>query len=331
MIMSLGVDTSRIIYANPTKDSTHLNFAARVGVKQVTFDNSDELHKLKARHPSAELFVRITTDDSGSLCSFKDKFGASLDITKNLLATAKSLGLNVVGVSFHVGSGDADPYSPSKAAAFVKAVQDARIVFDQAAVIGYDLKTLDIGGGFSGDRFEVVAETLSPVLDNNFPPSIRIISEPGRYYVSSAFTLANRIIGADVKRSPSVMGMPYKLTLNDGVYGNFAAIFYDHMDPVPQILSKRNPSNQSTNYMLWGQTCDGLDAIKESYTLNGLLNEGDWLFFEEMGAYTKCCAMSFNGFTDAHDVVYVSSVPGASALLGYTTRLSIGGVARAKV
>lgn len=34
-----------------------------------------------------------------------------------------------------------------------------------------------------------------------------------------------------------------------------------------------------------------------------------------MTAYTKCSATRFNGFTDSHDVVYVCSEPGASALL----------------
>ena len=68
----------------------------------------------------------VLTDDSSSLCRLSLKFGASLDSTKSLLELAKELGLNVVGVSFHVGSGASDP------AAFLKAVQDARFVFDQA-------------------------------------------------------------------------------------------------------------------------------------------------------------------------------------------------------
>jgi ornithine decarboxylase len=46
------------------------------------------------------------------------------------------------------------------------------------------------------------------------------------------------------------------------------------------------------------------------------LDVGDWLYFEDMGAYTKCSATKFNGFTDSHDVVYVCSEPGAKALLG---------------
>jgi ornithine decarboxylase len=36
-----------------------------------------------------------------------------------------------------------------------------------------------------------------------------------------------------------------------------------------------------------------------------------------MGAYTKCSATRFNGFSDNHEVIYISSEAGASALLEY--------------
>ena len=288
-----------------------MRFAAERGVKQMTFDNSDELYKIKRFFPDAELFLRILTDDSTSLCRLSDKFGASLDTTIDLLTLAKDLELNVTGVSFHVGSGASDPQS------FDKAVRDARIVFDEAADIGYNLKTLDVGGGFSGDLFESMANVLSKALDENFPSSVRIIGEPGRYYVASAFTLACNIIARRDFRNPATLETNYMLYLNDGVYGNFSSLIFDHQIASPRILSKCDRSTRSTEYSLWGPSCDGIDRVTETCTLQGLLNVGDWLYFEEMGAYTRCSATKFNGFTNNHDVLYVSSEPGASALLNF--------------
>jgi ornithine decarboxylase len=72
-----------------------------------------------------------------------------------------------------------------------------------------------------------------------------------------------------------------------------------------------------TEYSIWGPTCDGIDVISQSCVFPDVIDVGDWLYFEGMGAYTKCSATRFNGFTDAHDVVYVCSEPGASALLGF--------------
>ncbi|KAL8938088.1 MAG: hypothetical protein Q9211_003366 [Gyalolechia sp. 1 TL-2023] len=312
-VLALGVDPSRIIYAQPCKTKSYVRYAAQHGVKQMTFDNADELYKTKAHFPDAELFLRILTDDSSSLCRLSLKFGASLDYTKELLQLAKDLGLNVVGVSFHVGSGASDPQS------FAKAVQDSRTVFDQAADVGFELKTLDVGGGFSGDTFEAMAHVLSEALDEYFPPSVRIIGEPGRYYVSSAFTLACNVIARRDIQDPASLLTSYMLYLNDGVYGNFSSIIFDHQHPSPRILSKNGDgkNDQLVDYSIWGPSCDGIDLISGACTLRGVLDVGDWLYFEDMGAYTKCSATKFNGFTDSHEVIYISSEPGASALLNY--------------
>jgi ornithine decarboxylase len=276
----------------------------------MTFDNADELHKIKAIFPDAELVLRILTDDSASLCRLSAKFGASLDKTEELLGLAKSLGLNVTGVSFHVGSGASDP------ASFTKAVEDARMVFDQAAATDFDLRLLDVGGGFVDGTFEIFASALTEALDEHFPSHIRIIGEPGRYYVANAFTLATNIIARRDVQEKLTGDQAYMIYLNDGVYGNFSNIIFDHQHPVPQILDSGDRFETPTEYSVWGPTCDGIDVITERCTLPGLLNVGDWLFFEEMGAYTKCSATRFNGFTDDHEVIYVSSEPGAIALVG---------------
>ncbi|KAI9818115.1 MAG: Ornithine decarboxylase [Pycnora praestabilis] len=319
-VLSTGVDPSRIIYAQPCKTKSYVRYAAKAGVKQMTFDNADELYKTKQLFPDAELFLRILTDDSSSLCRLSLKFGASLDSTQDLLNLAKNLGLNVVGVSFHVGSGASDP------AAFTKAVQDARVVFEQAENVGFNMKTLDIGGGFSGDTFEEMARVLSQALDDYFPPHIRVIGEPGRYYVSSAFSLACNVIARRTVEDPAMRTSSYMIYLNDGVYGNFSSIMFDHQHPIPQILKTGNRflhdrkaseygTQAVTEYSVWGPTCDGIDCIAETCSFPEVLDVGDWLYFKEMGAYTKCSATRFNGFTDRHDVLYVSSEPGASALL----------------
>lgn len=46
---------------------------------------------------------------------------------------------------------------------------------------------------------------------------------------------------------------------------------------------------------IWGPTCDGLDQVIENILLPEL-KLGDWLIFENMGAYTLPVASPFNGF-----------------------------------
>lgn len=319
-VINMGVDPSRIIYAQPCKTNSYVRYAASQGVKQMTFDNTDELYKIKKLYPGAELFLRISTDDSSSLCRLSLKFGAALDSTNQLLTLAKELGLNVVGVSFHVGSGASDPL------AFESAVKDARTVFNQAEGHGFYLHTLDVGGGFSSDTFEMMAAVLSQALDEYMPSHVNIIGEPGRYYVSQAFTLACHIIARRTIVDPVSGTKSYMLYLNDGLYGNFSSIMFDHQNPVAQVLRTgerfyfdtiaAHPSTHGIEYSIWGPTCDGIDRIAESIRFDHVLDVGDWLYFEEMGAYTKCSATRFNGFSDAHDVLYIASDSGAKALLG---------------
>ncbi|KXJ93330.1 ornithine decarboxylase [Microdochium bolleyi] len=323
-VLNIGVDPSRIIYAQPCKTNSYVRYVANQNVKQMTFDNADELRKIAKLYPEAELYLRILTDDSSSLCRLSLKFGASLDDTDNLLSLAKDLGLNVVGVSFHVGSGASDPL------AFLKAVQDAKHVFGQAASHGFDLMTLDVGGGFSGDTFEQMAAVLRNALDEYFPPNINIIAEPGRYYVSTAFTIACNIIARRAIENPISGETSYMAYLNDGLYGNFSSIMFDHQHPEAKVLRVAKSTLYNTpyanaipetlqagiEYSIWGPTCDGIDRITESIRFDHELDVGDWLYFEDMGAYTKCSATKFNGFSDAHDVIYVCSEPGAVALLG---------------
>jgi len=190
-----GVEPSRIIFANPCKATSFVRSAAKAGVDMMTFDNADELYKIARTHPAAKLVVRILTDDSKSLCALGIKFGAPLATVPGLLAKAKELRLNVIGVSFHVGSGCYD------SSTYTDAVKRSRAVFDMGKEAGYDFGLLDVGGGFEDATFENTAVVLKEAIDEYFPDrrGIRVIAEPGRFYVSKAFCLATNIIA---RRAP---------------------------------------------------------------------------------------------------------------------------------
>lgn len=110
-----GIQGDKIVYANPAKFLEHIQFAAETGVCRTVFDGEDELYKLAKVNDKLpegkklELLLRITTDDKNSVCSFSNKFGCPVEEGPALLKIAHELGLNVTGVSFHVGSGCGDP------------------------------------------------------------------------------------------------------------------------------------------------------------------------------------------------------------------------------
>ncbi|KAL8949754.1 MAG: hypothetical protein Q9222_004170 [Ikaeria aurantiellina] len=316
MVLDLDVTPDRIIYAQPNKHHSHLRFARRHGIRKMTFDGVDELHKIKEIYPEPQLLLRIITDDSSSRCQFSAKFGAPMSTTQSLLEVARAFELDVVGVSFHIGSAAVNP------GLFIQAARDSQAVFEQALDYGFKLTFLDVGGGFSDESFDIMSRTLSETLSASFPGGVRFLAEPGRYLVSTAFTVACLIIAR--REIVSEDGMPhYTLTLNDGVYGSFMDCLLSHWQRQPQILrcASGERRDQGIRYTIWGPTCDGVDLVVKDAFLDHLLSVGDWVYFSGMGAYSLCLSTSFNGFSNVRRVHYTSSDPAARELLGYRFRI----------
>jgi ornithine decarboxylase len=74
-------------------------------VEVTTFDCVSELHKIAAGYPSFKCVLRIRCDDASAKINLGLKYGADMCDVPMLLGLARDLGLQVVGVSFHVGSG----------------------------------------------------------------------------------------------------------------------------------------------------------------------------------------------------------------------------------
>jgi len=303
-VLACGVDPANIIYANPCKTKYFIKHAKSVGVDLMTFDNELELHKIAQINPGARLVLRIKGNERTSRCKFNIKFGADLDICYDLLKVAKQLDLNVVGVSFHNGSDceEADAYHQSIAA--------CKAVFTMGKELGHDMTILDIGGGFPGDdrarvSFEELAATINSALDSFFPPGcgVDIIAEPGRYYVASSMTLATMVIAKRVQYDEKLGHDGYMYYLNDGVYGAFNNVIFEHGIPTPQLLDERTRSKRKLrSTVMWGPTCDSIDCIRRDFTFPEL-QVGEWVIFKNMGAYSCCVATTFNGFERATVII----------------------------
>ena len=134
----------KIILAPAVKRPADLRCIAEHGVKFTTFDSVSELHKMfAARLHFCKLVLRIKADDPMARISFGAKFGAHMDDIPKLLSTAQLLGMNIVGVSFHVGSSSRNPN------AYKHAIQHAEDVFKQGHY-GFKMNLLDLGGGYTG-------------------------------------------------------------------------------------------------------------------------------------------------------------------------------------
>jgi len=302
-ILGSGVEASRIIYANPTKMKSHINYAKSCGVELMTFDNKDELNKIAECYPESKLVLRIITDDSQSVCRFSTKFGAPLNLCSSLLKHAKELNLNVVGISFHVGSGC------MSATSFEHAVRSAHKIFKEAEQVGYNFTLLDLGGGWPGTEdgkisFSEIANHIRPIVDELFPQEIEIIAEPGRYFVADSHTLAVNVFAKRTVESPDPSEKKsFLYYVNDGVYQSFNCIFFDHIYPTPLVFETKERV-ETYRCTIFGPTCDSMDCIGKDIYLPEL-EVGEWLYFKNMGAYTVAAASPFNGFKSCPTTYFI--------------------------
>uniref|UniRef100_A0A6C0JJL3 ornithine decarboxylase n=1 Tax=viral metagenome TaxID=1070528 RepID=A0A6C0JJL3_9ZZZZ len=307
-INEITKDPSRIIFANPVKMSSQIRFARSNDVDLMTYDSEEELYKIKLYHPYAKLILRLAVDDSKSKCRFNKKFGTKLGQVKELLMIAKTLKLDVTGFSFHVGSGCSSEES------FYDAIHTCRQAADIAKELGIIIKMIDIGGGFPGvDRsvkFEDIAKRVNDGIGNFFGEelengSIQFIAEPGRYFVENTHTLVLNVIGKK-RVIDDVDGDCETIiyTLNDGVYGSFNCMIFDHCLPV--ILPFNERDGKLLKSRIFGITCDSMDMIADEIMLPDLAI-GEWLYVENFGSYTIAASSSFNGFkTDVFKYIYRS-------------------------
>jgi len=311
-----GIDVNDIIFANPCKQVEHILYAKQHNVSMMTFDNPFELEKIHKHFPDARLVLRLLPDDSHSLMPFGSKFGASCSEATTLIAQCKSLGMSLIGVSFHVGSGC------FSSIAWVEALKLARQVFDEAKSYGYHMTLVDIGGGFPGVEnghlpLATIGPDVAPIADALFPSDVRIIAEPGRFFCTQSTTLACTVVSkrerlvaipipsasstdaasSNANGTPTTQLEPeFQLYLSDGIYGSMNCVVFDHaiLSPTP-LTDTPDATRTLQRTTMWGPTCDSIDVVVKGIPFPDV-HVGEWIFFENMGAYTSAAASSFNGF-----------------------------------
>jgi len=294
-IIEITNDPSRIIFANPCKMTSHIKYARSNDVDLMTFDCEEELYKIKSYHPYANVILRLAVDDSKSKCKFNKKFGCKLDKVEELLTISKILKLNVVGFSFHVGS-DCD-----SADIYYDALKSCFNACKLAEKLDINIKIIDVGGGFPGiDKditFEKIANKINEGIKDMFKDKLKLkeikfIAEPGRFFAQDSHTLVLNVIGKKkIKNEENEDVIVYYL--NDGIYGSFNCIYFDHCSPLILPFNKRYDKLHKS--IIFGPTCDSIDLITDNIMLPELAI-GDWIYVENFGAYTLAASSWFNGF-----------------------------------
>ena len=151
---------------------------------------------------------------------------------------------------------------------------------------------LDIGGGILYDT------ELKDILGWTKYLPFKIIAELGRYFAGPSYHLAIQVT-AKTQRG---------IFIDNGVYHDLNVYNRDHWK-FPKLTHYYDIKNDSIveikeeicNYQcknIFGPTCDSHDVISDCVIpIN--IEIGDWIFMDNMGAYTKAASVNFNGIISA--------------------------------
>lgn len=293
LALSQGAKPEQIIFANTVKRPEALAYARKNKINLVTFDNEPELYKIAEHAPGSRVLARLKVSNLGSIVELSLKFGADEDQMVPMLLKAKSLGLKPEGISFHVGS------QCTNIENYLRAFEQTARIVEEASKRGLQIRMIDIGGGFPIRHFkedkieiETFATKLRREMDRLFDKSIDLIAEPGRALVGPAGMLITRVVGRSIRNNKNYY------YLDDGVYGDFSGIVFDHAKYEFKTLVK----TQRYSSILAGPTCDSFDTISLAEDLPEL-DVGSVIYVPNIGAYSCASALTFNGIPPAKTIV----------------------------
>jgi ornithine decarboxylase len=292
--LTLGVQSERICFGNTIKRESDIASARAIGIDLYAFDSPAELDKIARAAPGARVYCRLSVHGRGAEWPLTRKFGCSPQLAPDLLVHARTLGLRPVGVSFHVGSQQADPHQ------WAIAIGHAAEVFRVCHRQGMALELLDVGGGLPAQYRTPIpplasyADAILSATGRHFgasPP--RLMIEPGRYMVGDAGLLRSQVLLIARHGTHDRRRWVY---VDAGRYNGLAET---QGEMIYYPIRTARDGGPCEPVVLAGPTCDSTDIIYDRavYALPLDLRIGDTVDFLTAGAYTASYAsVEFNGF-----------------------------------
>lgn len=284
LLTSLGVPPKEIYYSNPIKSRVYLEYAASKGVEWYVLDSIEELRKIVSVKPDAKMYLRIDTPNIGSDWPLAGKFGTHISEIKEIIVEAAKHRLDLAGVTFHVGSQCRNPQN------WQVGIERAKKVFINMRRAGLNPRLLNIGGGYPVRHvkpipsIEVIGEIVNAAIAD-LPEDIRIMAEPGRYLVSDSAYFVCRVVGTATRNGKRWMYW------DAGMFGGVIE--------VTEGLRYEIHTDRKGHCIPWsiaGPTCDSVDILMRDEMLPADIQEGDFIYIPNAGAYTTAYASNFNGF-----------------------------------
>ena len=293
--LQAGVAPEKIIFAGVGKKSAEIAYSLESGVLMLKAESLSELRAIDRiagelgktasvalrmnPNVTAETHPYITTGDS------KEKFGIDEAELPEVFALVSQLpNLRLVGLDMHIGSQIFDPEY------FVAATVKLLALFNLSKTMGFEVKFLDIGGGFPvtydplkpATPIEQFAEKLVPML---LPAGVTVIFEPGRYLVANASVLLTRIL----YKKRNHVGKEF-FVVDAGMTELIRPALYQSHHEVQAVTRH----DETVIADVVGPICESSDFFARQREIDAA-EEGELLAVMSCGAYAAVMSSNYNG------------------------------------
>lgn len=307
------VPNAKILYNNPTRLPKQIRDATKMGVRHFTVQTQKGIEKIiNSATPydsekSLEIAVRMKTHNNEAEINLSSKFGTISKRVKELVQFLINETNSTPGIAVHTGSQNKSPEM------FIEAIKAVGAIVSEIN----ELVIINLGGGFPvnyderdnfnlSNYFNAINKTVKKILHKVLVnQNGQLIIEPGRSMVADSLDLVIPIVELV---EHDITDVNPGIFINDGIFTSFSdsAIHGWRYVFHPFSLQGKSFSDEQTDFTIFGRTCDSGDVIRHKVLLPANIDEGDYLWIKNAGAYLDSQATNFNGFKP-HPYVFYNS------------------------
>ena len=302
-----GIQPEKIVFAGVGKQEFEIEYALKEGILAFNVESRQELKLIQQiagrMNKTAAIHLRLNPDIDAKSHPYistgmaKNKFGIETSDTLELFKLAQTLpNISLKGIHAHIGSQLLD-MSPFEACS-----RALRELYFNLQAEGYDLETIDLGGGLGVDYQQVIDWPLSegelpvsiPTIED-YTSSIlkhlkdlplKFIFEPGRSMIANAGILAASVIYTKQTSQKNFV------ILNCGMNDLIRPALYQAYH---RILPVNNPVREKKETVdVVGPVCESADLFARNLKLPAL-EQGELVAIFSCGAYGYSLSSNYNG------------------------------------
>ena len=201
-VVEAGADTSKVVYAGVGKTDTEIRYAIEQGIGYFNIESEAELENIidiaGQLGKKVKCALRVNPDVDPKTHRYtttgkkESKFGVDIERAINVFETyGRNENIHIAGIHLHIGS---PIYSPEP---YVQAIQKTLPMIEGLRAKGFEIDTLDIGGGYASDYTTGQSPTpadyanaIVPLLKNT---GLKLILEPGRSIMGNSGIMVSQV------------------------------------------------------------------------------------------------------------------------------------------